>query len=41
VKVKEKIRGKKKKSKEKILHVFSLMIVFPYEAATQKGENVT
>ncbi len=30
-----------KKSKEKILHVFSITIVFPYKAATQKGKNVT
>ena len=32
-------RGKKKKLKEKILHVFSIKIVVPYEAATQKAKN--
>ena len=39
-----KVKGKKevrKKSKEKILHIFSIKIVFPYKAATQKGKNVT
>ena len=29
------------KSKEKILHVFSITIVFPYKAATQKEKNIT
>ena len=40
MKVNKKKRGKKK-AKEKILHVFSLKIVILYEAATQKGKNVT